>query len=873
MAQAKKGNLKIFFGYAESIGKTLAMLKAAQRAKSQGVDVLVGYVSPHTSKEALNLLEGLECLGPPATTAPGEFALDQALERNPDLILVDELAHTNGIGSRHRKRYQDIDELLKAGIDVYTTVNVGNIESLNDTVTSITGIAAWDRIPDSVFDQADQVELMDIEPQELLGRLKGDSALAPALTVEQLTALREIALRRCADRVKRLYGQQRQKNSFHTDEHILACLSSAPSNAKIIRTAARMARAFNSQFTALFVETPDFSAATSEDKKRLRGNQELAGQLGAQIETVYGEDVPYQIAEFARLSGVSKIVLGRSAAARKHVFGKTALTEQLISYVPEIDIHIIPDGNADRAYRLKKAKHRRKRHILKNTAKSLGILTGATLLSLGFYRLGFTEANIIMVYILGVLVTSTAASHPVYSLVSSIASVFIFNFLFTTPRFSLTAYATGYPVTFLVMFLTAYITGTFAIRYKEQAGQSAKIAYRTKVLFDTDQMLSKAKGREEIINATAEQVMKLLGRNMAIYENIQGRLSAPHLFCPDGAGLLPFDKEKELATAEWVLKNNHVAGATTDTLSDAQYIYLALRVNERVYGVVGIEAKGCPLDASEHGILLSILGECALALENEKNAREKEAAAVLAESEQLRANLLRAISHDLRTPLTTISGNASNLMGNGDHFDEETRQQIYSDIYEDSMWLINLVENLLYATRIENGRMSLHRSTELVSDIVEEAVKHTSRKAKGHRLSVVLEDDMMLVKADAKLVVQVIVNMVDNAIKYTQPNSSIQITTKRDGGMAKIQVADDGEGISDEEKAKIFEKFYCGANKIADNRRSLGLGLYLCKAIVQAHGGTVHVGDNEPKGTVFCFTLPLEEVTLYEEFSGFGGGG
>lgn len=260
-------------------------------------------------------------------------------------------------------------------------------------------------------------------------------------------------------------------------------------------------------------------------------------------------------------------------------------------------------------------------------------------------------------------------------------------------------------------------------------------------------------------------------------------------------------------------------------------------------------------------------------MENEKNAREKEAAAVLAESEQLRANLLRAISHDLRTPLTTISGNASNLMGNGDHFDEETRQQIYSDIYEDSMWLINLVENLLYATRIENGRMSLHRSTELVSDIVEEAVKHTSRKAKGHRLSVVLEDDMMLVKADAKLVVQVIVNMVDNAIKYTQPNSSIQITTKRDGGMAKIQVADDGEGISDEEKAKIFEKFYCGANKIADNRRSLGLGLYLCKAIVQAHGGTVHVGDNEPKGTVFCFTLPLEEVTLYEEFSGFGGGG
>lgn len=858
MPQRNKGQLKIFFSYAESIGKTQAMLKAAQSVKSQGIDVLVGYIAPHSSKETLALLEGLELLPPIAYADEEAFDLDRALARRPELILVDELAHTNGKNCRHRKRYQDIDELLKSGIDVYTTVNVGNIESLHDTVASITGDNPWDRIPDSVFDNADQVELIDIEPQELVQRLQDTGN---SITVEQLTALREVALRRCADRVKRL---SEQTNSFHTDEHILACLSSAPSNAKIIRTAARMARAFNSQFTALFIETPDFSVASPENKQRLRENQQLAEDLGANIETVYGEDVPYQIAEFARLSGVTKIVLGRSAVTRKHLLGKPTLTEQLLSYVPEIDIHIIPDKSADATYHPRKARRSSDKNIWRNVLKSAGILAGATLLSLLFYHLGFTNANIIMVYILGVLLTAIATPHQVYSLVSSIASVIIFNYLFTIPRFTLTAYETGYPITFVVMFLTAYITGTFASRYKEQAGQSAKIAYRTKILFDTDQLLSKANGKEEIMNAAVEQIGKLLGRNIILFEAVNGQLSKPMFYWTNSQRERSFDIDKELKTAQWVLKNNHSAGATTDTLSEARYLYLALRVNDRVYGVVGIEAENNALDASEHGILLSILGECALALENEKNAREKEAAAILAQSEQLRANLLRTISHDLRTPLTTISGNASNLLSNGDSFDETTKHRLYEDIYEDSMWLINLVENLLSATRIEEGRMTLRTSTELLSDIVEEAVQHVRRKTDSHPLSISCQDDLLLVRADAKLIIQVIVNLVDNAVKYTKPGSSITVTTKKNGTMAEVQVSDTGDGIADDEKEKIFDKFYCGDHKIADNRRSLGLGLYLCKSIVEAHGGTIRVTDNLPQGSVFCFTLPLEEVTLHE---------
>ena len=647
-------------------------------------------------------------------------------------------------------------------------------------------------------------------------------------------------------------------------DHILACLSSAPSNAKIIRTAARMAKAFDSQFTALFVETPDFAVATDENKKRLEENRKLAEQLGATIETVYGDDIPYQIAEFARISGITRIVLGQSSAIQKHLFGKPTLTQLLLSYVPELDIHIIPDKAADMTYHPKKARKYHHEQIIKNTVKSALILFAATLLSLLFHEIGFTDANMIMVYILGVLLTSIATSHQIYSLISSIVSVFIFNYLFTAPRFSLAAYDTGYPVTFVVMFLTAYITGTLAIRYKEQARQSEKIAKRTKILFDTDQLLSKAENKLAILQTSGQQINKLLGRSIVIFDHEGGRLSEPIRFISDGQRF--YDEETELAIVEWVLQNNHNAGATTKNFPDAQYLYFAVRVNER-YGVVGIDAMAGALDASEQSILLSILGETALALENEKNIREKEAAAILAESEQLRANLLRAISHDLRTPLTTISGNAGNLLHNSHSFDDETKQQIYADIYDDSMWLTNLVENLLYSTRIEEGRMMLKTSPELVSEIIEEAMQHIRPNAKKHSITVNYGDDLLMVRVDAKLIVQVIINLVDNALKYTPLDTLISISAECKNGMAEIKIADTGKGISDVEKGKIFDKFYSGEHKIADNRRSLGLGLYLCKAIVEAHGGSIHVTDNLPHGSVFRFTLPLEEVIIHEEIS------
>ncbi|MGN0183575.1 MAG: DUF4118 domain-containing protein [Aristaeellaceae bacterium] len=862
-ADRNRGQLKIFFGYAPGVGKTCAMLQAAQDARRRGVDVVCGWVDDHGrpgTRSRVGALERLPMMRLP--NGAGEFDLDAALRRRPRLILLDELNHVNAPICRHSRRYQDVEELLNAGIDVYATVNVQHIESLNDQVAAITGAPERERIPDEVFDRADQVELVDVEPEDLLERMRAERGDVN-WTLETLRALREIALRRCADRVNLLTGEKNAR--FHTDEHVLVCLSSAPSNARIIRTAARMAAAFHGGFTALYVETPDFAAMSEADRDRLRANMRLARQLGATIETVCGDDIPYQIAEFARLSGVSKIVLGRSAAAHKRLIPKPSLTDQLIARAPSMDIYIIPDSTSDADYRPRRSRGPLATFSPWDILKSFVVLLGATALSVVFYELGFSEANIIMAYILGVLITSLVTTHPGYSIISSIASVVIFNYLFTEPRYTLHAYDAGYPVTFAIMFLAAYITGTLTVRLKNHARQSAEAAYRTKILFDTDQLLNRARDREEIASALADQIVKLLNRDVAIYLCEGGELGAPRLFAAQPETLredMTGDDAREVA--QWVLRNNKHAGATTDTFSGARCLYLAIRVNQNVYGVVGIAIDGEPLGSFEYSVLLSMLGEGALALENEKNAREKEAAAILAKNEQLRANLLRSISHDLRTPLTSISGNASNLLTSADDFDEATKRQLYADIYDDSMWLINLVENLLSVTRIEEGRMNLNPSAELMDEVIAEALRHINRKSVEHEISVHSSEDFLLAHMDARLIVQVVINIVDNAIKYTPAGSHIRIETEKAGAWVVVRIADDGPGISDEAKAQVFDMFYSGANRVADSRRSLGLGLFLCKSIVTAHGGTISVRDNQPHGTIFEFTLPAEEVQLHE---------
>lgn len=873
------GALKIFFGYAAGVGKTYAMLKDAHSAKHRGVDVVAGYVEPHARPQTAALLEGLETIPFQNVATAGitvsEFDIAAALKRKPQLILVDELAHTNAPGSRHKKRYQDVEELLHAGIDVYTTVNVQHIESLCDIVASITGIVVRERIPDDVFDEATQVKLVDIEPQELIDRLsegkiyqekQAKRALDNFFSIQNLTALREIALRRCADRVSRIAesGKIQTGASYFTDEHVLVCLSSSPTNPKIIRTAARMAQAFRGRLTALFVETPDFPAMSEENRARLRDNIHLAQQLGASIETSYGEDVAFQIAEVARLSGVSKVVVGRYNAKRHGLFGKQILTEKLTEYAPNLDIYIIPDKPPGNYYpeKFKSTKHP---ILMIDLIKSAGILLAAVIVGFIFLHFGFSEANIITVFILGVLITAVETNTRFYSIVYSLASVLLFNFFFTEPRYTFNAYGPTYPVTFLVMLLAALITSNLAMRIKEQARQSAQAAFWTKVMFDMNQALQKANGKAEIISVTSNQLVRLLHRDIIFYPANSEALEDPIVFYVDektDASL--YTTENEKAVAAWVFKNNKRAGATTDTLSSAKCLYLAARIETRVYGVVGVVMENGHLEPLENSTFLSILGECAMALENEQTRLEKEQAAVLAKNEQLRANLLRAISHDLRTPLTSISGNAGILLAGDESIRSDKKKQLYTDIYDDSQWLINLVENLLAVTRIEDGTISLQFKPELMEEVITEALRHISRKKTEHHITIQEADSFVLAKMDARLIVQVIINIVDNAIRYTPPGSSISISTYSKGGMIVTEIADDGPGIPDDAKQRIFDMFYTAGTKVADSRRSLGLGLALCKSIITAHGGTINVTDNIPVGTVFQFTLPIEEVTLHE---------
>lgn len=878
--QTHTGRLKIFFGYAAGVGKTYAMLKAAHAAKRRGIDIVIGYIEPHQRPETSVLVKGLEQLPVLCADYKGitlnEFDLDEALKRKPQIILVDELAHSNAEICRHSKRYQDIQELLRNGIDVYTTVNVQHIESINDIVESITGIAVRERIPDFIFDDSSQVELIDIEPQELLERLKAGKiyqkeqaikAVNNFFDIKNLTALREIALRRCADRVNKMSDEVRasmHSADYYTDEHILVCLSSSPTNAKNIRTAARIAQAFRGTFTALFVEKSDYSEMSEENKKRLRNNMRLAQELGAGIETVQGDDISFQIAEFARLNGVSKIVLGKSNVSKKFFWNKPSLTDQLTAQAPFLDIYIIPEAHTTIKQKTK-IKLKKTSFSMADFIKSCIILMTATGIGYSFYCLGFSNSNIIIVYLLSVLAIAMLTSHKLYCLLFSMLSVLMFNFFFTEPRFSFNSYDTGNFITFVIMFIIAFIISSVVAKLKSNEAASASTVFRTNALLDTTQHLQKIKSENDIIKVLAEQLMKLLDKDIIFYPIKDNQLDKGQIFwAHDDKGEKTYLTENEKAVALWVYKNNKHAGASTNTLNKAKSLYLAVRIKENIYGVVGIVLENASIPAFENGILLSILGECALAFENLKISKDNEEASLLAQKEQLRANLLRTISHDLRTPLTSISGNADILLNNNDKLTPEMRKNLYTDIYDDSLWLINLVENILSVTKIEDGKMRLNFTPELIEDIVDESLKHINKRKKLYHISVQYEEDFLMANIDAHLIVQVFINLLDNALKYTPEGSHIEIIAKKQYPFINVQICDDGRGISNADKEKIFDMFYTANMPIADSKRSTGLGLALCKSIILAHGGTITVKDNIPHGTVFEFTLPMKGIEYNE---------
>lgn len=543
-------------------------------------------------------------------------------------------------------------------------------------------------------------------------------------------------------------------------------------------------------------------------------------------------------------------------------------TEDMLAEESETESRSREKGWAERSislYHEKKVKQEQKYYMLSDWVKTVVVATVTTVLSLLFEELGIRQSNIVTVYILGVLVTAAITASRIYSLTLSVFSVLIFNFLFTAPKYTLKAYDTGYFITFGIMFLSALITSSLTVKLKNNAREAAQTAFRTQILFDMNQLLQQERDKKDILEVTAMQLIKLLNRTIVVYEVEKASLSAPHVYyCSEEEEQESYTTEEERQACLWVMKNNRHAGVTTKMFPNAKCLYLAVRVNNMVYGVIGIALGNSPMDTFEKSIVLSILGECALALENEQSIREKEEAAVMAQNEQLRANLLRAISHDLRTPLTVISGNASNLLSNEDKFDKETKLRLYGDIYDDSMWLINLVENLLSVTRIEDGRLNLKMSVELIDEVTAESIRHLPRKSAEYQIHLKKNDEFLMAKMDVRLILQVIINLIDNALKYTPPGSVIEVASQKKENMVEVSVSDNGPGISAEAKEHIFEMFYTGTHKIVDSRRSLGLGLSLCRSIIEAHEGSIRVEDNHPHGCIFTFTLPAEEVHLNE---------
>jgi len=642
-----------------------------------------------------------------------------------------------------------------------------------------------------------------------------------------------------------------------SEEHVLICISSSPNNARVIEAGAVLARAYHAKLTALYVEPPVPTALSEESSSRLESNLKLAEKAGAEQAVSAGADIAVQIAEFCKTARVTKIVIGRASSLAGLFVRRRDPTRRLAQLQPGVELFLVPEEIPAGT----RAPHARTRVLsLHSFFIQLAILVATTALGLVLRLFGFTEASIMTLYILGVLLTAFFTDGMIYGLVASVLSVLTFNYFFTDPRFTLLTYDPGYPVTFIVMLIVAMLTSSITAKARSQARDNAEKAYRTEVLLTASRNLQQSDSTDEILLETARQLHALIGSAALLYPVEDSVLLHPVLFPPDSVNQALFSEEERVA-AIWTLENNKRSGAGTGIFPGTRCQYLAVRGHGVVRAVAGIELARS-LDSFEQSLCLAILGECGLALDKQLADEARQSLALKAQQEQLRGNLLRAISHDLRTPLTSISGNAEMLLRGA--VPEAEREPIYRNIYDDSIWLINLVENLLSITRMDDSSIRLNLKPELVSDVVEAALNRIGRRGETHVIHTEMKNDLLLAQMDAPLILQVLLNLLENAIKYTTSGSHITISANEEGDLIRISVQDDGPGIAEDAKPRVFDMFFTSAGVRGDARRGLGLGLALCRAIVVAHGGEISVRDNEPHGSIFSFTLPKAEVTQDE---------
>jgi len=863
-ASSQRGRLRIFFGYAAGVGKTYAMLQAARREAERGVDVVVGYVEPHGRAETEALLADLPALPFLSLTYRGvtlrEFDVDAALSRHPGLLLVDELAHTNAEGMRHAKRWQDVEELLDAGIDVWTTLNVQHVESLNDVIAQITGVIVRETLPDALLERADEVELIDLSPHELVERLQAGKVYLPLQAQRALThffqhgnlaALRELALRQVAQCVNRDVEAARQETAatktWATNERLLVCVGPSPNSAKLIRTAKRMAAAFGGEWLVAAVETHSVSATA---RHQVAAHLRLAERLGAQVHTLVGERVAETLIDFARSRNVTKLIIGKTDEPRwrRLLFG--TVVDTILDRSGNIDVYVIRGDDGPPPPPTPTAAQPWSWNPYGWTAAVVAACACAGWVG---HHQGLSETNIVMLFILGVIFL--AARHgrgP--AIAGAVASVLLFDFLFVDPVLRFTVTDTQYLLTFAVMLVVGIVISALTARLTDQLQRSRQLEDRTRSLFHITRQLSEVSGQDFLITIAARQLRDLFDGEIVVYL----RTAAGEVELRQGADTSIAAVPVNSVVARWVSEHEQLAGLGTDTLPNATALFAPLIGSQRTWGALGVRPHDLErfADPEQRRLLETCVGMIALSLERDQSVLDAHEAHLQVESEQLRNSLLSSVSHDLRTPLAAIAGLSAGLLDDSQPVSAGERRASLQSILDEASRLTRLVENLLDMTRLSAGRVRLDRQWHILEELIGSVRGRLAKELSQHAVRVDLPDDLPLVNLDGVLFEQVFYNLLENAARYTPPGSQITIGARTRPNQTEITVADSGPGLPRGAESQVFEKFFRATSSLPDGRRGVGLGLAICQAIVQAHGGQISAHNRPDGGAEFQIVLP-----------------
>jgi two-component system sensor histidine kinase KdpD len=864
-ARSRRGRLKIFFGATAGVGKTYAMLEAARRHVADGRDVVVGWAETHGRAETAALLEGLTVLPPRSYTYRGtdirEFDLDAALERRPTLLLLDELAHTNATGARHAKRWQDVEEILEGGIDVYTTLNVQHIESLNDVVAQITGVAVRETVPDAVLEEADEVELVDLPPDDLLQRLQEGKVYIPEQAQRavrsffrkgNLIALRELALRRTAERVDEQMRSYRRDHgiarTWPAAERLLVCVGPNPATVRLIRATRRMAAGLRAEWVAVYVETPLHGRLSDADRQSLSDNLRLAEQLGARTVVLNSRDVSAEVLAYAREHNVTKIVAGKPTHPRWRDRIKGSLVDELVRGSGDIDVYII-SGDSDEGERPAPLRFRGGGRPAAYVPAVL-VVGLCAVLSWLMSPL-FAPPNLVMVFLLGVAFVATRYERGP-AILASFLSVALFDFFFVPPYMTFAVADTQYLLTFVMMLVVALLVSNLASQVREQTDSARDREKRTAILYALSRDLAAMRGSENIAEASARHAGDILSVPAAVLlPRADGRL------VPMTASGAAFTLEpRDEGVARWVLEHGRMAGLGTDTLPGAGALFLPMTGTQGPLAVLGVRPQDSESFSPEQVHLFEALAsQTAAALERAQLADETQKAQVDVETERLRNALLSSVSHDLRTPLAAITGAASSLLDDEAAVEPAARRELTATIFEEADRLNRLVRNLLDMTRLQSGTVRVAREWHPLEEIVGSALTRLETRLKGRPVETRIPEDLPLVALDGVLIEQVLVNLVENAIKYTPSGTPVGISAWHGDGEITVEVADRGPGVPPGEEERVFEKFH----RVETQERpgGVGLGLTVCRGIVAAHGGRIWAANRPGGGAAFRFTLPL----------------